>query len=122
MDMTTNKEYIVPFSDMVEKLQQQNDYLSEGGTSYRQRTAELALKVAREVGDVTPFYNQIKASVVVAQLLPELDIHRKEDVAKMLRVVVNRLHLNATLSNDVKEYVNENMSGQEKIKLIEVKQ
>lgn len=118
MNKTTDKKYIVSFKDFIEKLQQQYDYLLEGGTSYRQRTAELALEVARKVDSVSPFYDNNEAREAVIQLYPDLDVDRREDVAKMLRVVVNRLHLDATLSDEVKEYVKEKMNSEKKIKLV----
>lgn len=121
MNVMIDKEYVVPFSAFVEKLQQQYDYLLEGGTSYRQRTAELALEVARKVGNVNPFYDNDDARELVNQLFPELNLHRSEDVAKMLRVVVNRLHLNATLSDEVKAHVKQKMSSQKKVRLVKVK-
>lgn len=43
------------------------------------------------------------------------------DVAKMLRVVVKRLHLNATLSSEIKERVKQKMSSQMRVRLVEIK-
>ena len=53
-----DKKYAFTFSALVEKLQKQYDYLFKGGTSYRQRSAELALEIARKVGNVNPFYEK----------------------------------------------------------------
>jgi hypothetical protein len=43
--------------------------------------------------------------LTVSRLLPDLDHHRVEDVAKMLHVIAKELHLNATLSDEVKSYI-----------------
>ena len=121
MHLMTDNKYIDPFSAFVEKLQQQYEYLSEGGTSYRQRTAELALEVARKVRNVIPFHDNDDAGELVTHLFLDFNFHRREDVAKSPRVVENRLNLNATLSNEAKEHVKQKMSSEKKVRLDKVK-
>ena len=105
MDEVMGKEHVVSFADFLHELQKEWEFYLNGGTSYRQKTAELSLEVARKVGSVVPFLESEVAKQTVSRLLPDLDRHRVEDVAKMLHVIAKELHLNATLSDEVKAYV-----------------
>jgi hypothetical protein len=99
------KEHVVPFTEFLHELQKEFRFHLNGGTSYRQKTAELSLEVARKVGAVSPFFESEVAKRTVSRLLPGFDHYRVEDVAKMLHVIAKELNMNATLSDEVKAYV-----------------
>jgi hypothetical protein len=99
------KEHVVSFEEFLHELQKEWRFQQQGGTSYRQKTAKLSLEVANKVGAVAPFLERDVAKQTVSRLLPVLDRYRLEDVAKMLHVVAKELHMNATLSDEVKTYV-----------------
>lgn len=117
MGGVTGKEHVVSFADFLHELQKEWKFHLNGGTSYRQKTAELSLEVARKVGDVVPFFKSDVAKQTVSRLLPDLDHHRVEDVAKMLHVIAKDLHLNATLSNEVKTYVQQKRQQRKNLSL-----
>lgn len=50
MDEVMGKEHVVSFADFLHELQKEWEFHLNGGTSYRQKTAELSLEVARKVG------------------------------------------------------------------------
>jgi hypothetical protein len=72
---------------------------------YRKETAAISLNIAIGVGSVHPFYDQKSSESMVKGFDPKMDVHRKNDVAKFLRVIANDLLLNATLPDDVKQFV-----------------
>lgn len=96
---------VVSFTDFIYELQNEWTYQQDGGTSYRRKIAELSLKIARQVGEVTPFLQRNIAKQIISHLLPNLDHHQIEDIAKMLHTIAKDLHLHATLSPEVKAYV-----------------
>jgi hypothetical protein len=105
MSEVTGKEHVVSFAEFLHELQKEWRFHQQGGTSYRQKTAELSLEVARKVREVAPFLERNVAKQTVSRLLPGLDHHRVEDVAKMLHVIAKELYMNANLSDEVKAYV-----------------
>lgn len=105
MGEVTGKEHVVSFADFLHELQKEWEFHLNGGTSYRQKTAELSLEVARNVRTVVPFLKRDVAKQTVSRLLPGFDNYRVEDVAKMLHVIAKELHMNATLSDEVKDYI-----------------
>ncbi|GLH64485.1 hypothetical protein [Parageobacillus sp. G301] len=111
------KEHVVSFAKFLHELQKEWRFHQQGGTSYRQKTAELSLEVARKVREVAPFLERNVAKQTVSRLLPGLDHHRVEDVAKMLHVIAKELHMNATLSDEVKAYIQQK-KGNNKINRI----
>ncbi|MGX1902734.1 hypothetical protein ACT3HK_15565 [Thermolongibacillus altinsuensis] len=105
MSEVTGKEHVVSFAEFLHELQKEWRFHQQDGTSYRQKTAELSLEVARKAGSVVPFLESEISKQTVSLLLPDLDRYRVEDVAKMLHVIAKELHMNATLSDEVKSYV-----------------
>jgi NurA-like 5'-3' nuclease len=99
------KEQGVSYTVFLQELQKELVFHLNGGTSYRQKTAELSLEVAHKVGEVTPFFERNVAKQTVSCLLPNLDQQRVEDVAKMLHFIAKELYLNANLPKEVKVYV-----------------
>ncbi|MED1420244.1 hypothetical protein [Bacillus smithii] len=115
MNEGMGKEHVVSFEEFLHELQKEWRFHQQGGTSYRQKTAELSLEVANKVGAVAPFLEREVAKQTVSRLLPGLDRYRLEDVAKMLCVVAKELHMNATLSDEVKTYLQQK-KGNNKIR------
>jgi AraC-like DNA-binding protein len=105
MNKGMGNERVVSFTEFLHELQKELKFHQNWGTSYRQKTAELSLEVANKVGAVAPFLERDVAKQTVSRLLPDLDRHRLEDVAKMLHVIAKELHMNANLSDEVKAYV-----------------
>jgi hypothetical protein len=61
--------------------------------------------VAEKMKTATPFLNAHAAKDLVHSVYPEADEHRVNDVAKMLNVIAKDLRLNASLSDETKEYI-----------------
>src|SRR5690606_17215527 len=82
-------------------------YFKNGGrgSSYRLKTAEFSLMVAKKINDVTPFYERNDSMEVVSILLQSEDEYRRKDVAKMLNVITRNLHRKANLTDEYKEYL-----------------
>ncbi|MBN6185659.1 hypothetical protein JQN58_01510 [Aneurinibacillus sp. BA2021] len=93
------------FTDFLQELQKELQFHLNGGTSYRQRTAQISLDLARQVGEISPFLKLDTAQATVSRLLPTLDHDRVEDVAKMLYVIAKDMQMYATRSDDVIAYV-----------------
>lgn len=97
-----HQDQLVTFDDFLKKIKSEQNRLN----GYRKDTASISLRVATKTGSVHPFYEQKSSERMVRRFGPEMDLHRKNDVAKFLRVVANNLLFNATLSDEMKEYVN----------------
>ncbi|AKM19577.1 Uncharacterised protein [[Flavobacterium] thermophilum] len=107
MNNRTGEGPVVSFPEFLEELRQELRFQQNGGTSYRKQTAQLSLQVAEKAGCIDPFFNRESAKRTVSQLLPDLDLFRIEDVAKMLNVIARELHMNATLSDEVRDYIHQ---------------
>ncbi|ASS86459.1 hypothetical protein NSQ51_10625 [Geobacillus sp. FSL K6-0789] len=107
MNNRTGEGPVVSFPEFLEELRQELRFQQNGGTSYRKQTAQLSLQVAQKAGCIDPFFNRESAKRTVSQLLPDLDLFRIEDVAKMLNVIARELHMNATLSDEVRDYIHQ---------------
>lgn len=118
MDEVMGKEHVVSFTEFLHELQKEWRFHQHGGTSYRQKTAELSLEVAHKVGSIVPFLESEVAKQTVSRLLPDLDHHRVEDVAKMLHVIAKELHMNATLSDEVKSYIQQKRQHRKPLSLV----
>lgn len=104
MSEMIGKGHEVSFSEFLNELEKEVSFFRNGGTTYRLRTAEIALDIAQSVKTVDLFLDFEIAKEIVSNLLPEHDHHRN-DVAKMLYTIARDLEVNATLPIDVKEYV-----------------
>jgi hypothetical protein len=118
MSEVMGKEQVVSFTEFLQELQKEWRFHLNEGTSYRQKTAELPLEVARKVGGVAPFFELEVAKQTVSRLLPFLDHYRVEDVAKMLHVIAKELHMNANLSDEVKAYVQQKRQHRNPLSLV----
>jgi hypothetical protein len=105
VDERMGKENVVSFAEFLHELQKELKFHQDGGTSYRQQTAKLSLEVARKVGSVVTFLDSEIAKQTVSHLFSGIDCYRVEDVAKMLHTIARELHMNATLYDEVKAYV-----------------
>lgn len=101
----------IPFSDFLDILKQEYDYHKNGGTEYRKETARLSLEIAMKVKSVVPFLDHMSAKRLVFEYLPLANNQRKDDVAKMLRVLAKKLYLEKNTPNEVKEYVNKKIKN-----------
>ncbi|GGM34580.1 hypothetical protein GCM10011351_20730 [Paraliobacillus quinghaiensis] len=72
------------YDNFYEALKDQYEYLLNGGTSYRKKTALLALNIAKEVKQVDLFFDHERTKQFVRQYLPDEDNYRVLDVSKML--------------------------------------
>jgi hypothetical protein len=97
----------VTFTEFRSELEKEVSYLNDGATSYRQKTAELSLRVAELVKDVKPFFSLDTALQTVKNFFPKEDVFRLQDVAKMLSVVLNDLLSKATLPDELKQKLNQ---------------
>lgn len=55
--------------------------------------------------NVNMFLNPDGANKGVLNFSPNLDKHRKDDVAKMLRVIAKSMYIEHTTPSEVKEYI-----------------
>lgn len=99
----------ISYNEFLQELQGKLKYFSNGGTSYRKRTAILALNVALKTGEVSPFLKLDVSNHTVCCLLPDMDRYRKEDVAKMLHSTAKHLSINANLTDEEKIYIKDKM-------------
>lgn len=83
------------YEKFINELEDEYQYHLNGGTSYRIKTAQLSLEVAKKVGDIAPFLEQETSKETVYNMNPGLDLHRIEDVAKMLRVIAKDIKNNS---------------------------
>ncbi|QQK81713.1 hypothetical protein HUG20_18530 [Salicibibacter cibi] len=101
----------LPFDEFIYKLKKELEYHRNGETVYRQQTAKMALDVALTVRKVTPFLNPVKVKKTVDGYFPSHGNHRKNDVAKMLRVIARSIYLERTVPEEVNEYVNKKVKN-----------
>jgi predicted DNA-binding helix-hairpin-helix protein len=110
------------YKDFYQRLYQQFQYLSHGGTNYRKTTAELSLVVAREFKDLTPFLNHRNIKYVVKNHFPNANEERINDVAKMLYVNAKAVVINSQHSDAAKTYVAQKMKDRKLLNLTKVGQ
>lgn len=97
----------ITYINFVHELEKEYEYLRNGGTSYRIKTAEISLEVAKKAGSVLPFLGLESAKESVSTFYDYLDNYRIEDVAKMLNVIAKDLSFNILLSEECKNYIQE---------------
>lgn len=118
--MSVTQEVLVSFPDFLKELTNEVHYMQNGGTSYRKDTAELSLRVAKEVKNVTPFLNRDVAFQTVSEFLPGTDVDRLKDIAKMLNVVLRDLHSKANRSDALKSNFLERTRNRKPFRLVPV--
>lgn len=113
----------IKHAEFVDELVKEVAYMKNGGTKYRQRTAELSLSIAKKVHEVNRFLNREDSFKTVSRLLPDEDLERLKDVSKMLNVVAVDLHLKTNRSVEFKELLSKRMkkAKQKPWKLVKVK-
>lgn len=116
MSLTYND--LVSFAEFRSELEKEVAYLNDGGTNYRQKTAELSLKVVDLVKDVKPFFSLDSALQTVMGFFPKEDPFRLKDVAKMLSVVLNDLFSKANLSEEFRQKLNKRIQNKNRLKLV----
>jgi|HigsolmetaAR206D_1030411.scaffolds.fasta_scaffold00120_4 hypothetical protein len=102
----------VAFLDFLQELESERQYHANGGTRYRQKTAELSLNVAKRLGRVDAFYNRHQARAIVRNSFPDLPEDRIEDVAKMLSVIAQDLLRKQNLPKEILEYIQKRKTRQ----------
>lgn len=90
------------------------------GTSYRQKTAELSLSLAKQVKDVSVFLNRDVVYRLVSDHVPVEDDYRAQDVAKMLNDILLDLNLKATRSDDRRLRLLERKKNRKPFRLVRV--
>ena len=95
------------YEEFIADLKGQLDYQLDGGTSYRIKTAELALKVAEKVDDVELFIKRETVRELTNQVLQDYNDERRLDVAEFLFHNTKHLSRKKNMSNDIKEYIQE---------------
>lgn len=96
---------LLTIEELLNELEQEYTYLKNGGTSYRHETALLCLELVKKVGNITPFFDDFTTKQIVSEIYFNHDPHRKEDIIKMLRVIVKDLQLKGNLDESCKEYI-----------------
>lgn len=77
---------MITVKQLEQELLREKQSLQEA-TTYRQQTADLALRVLKTVQNTQPFLSRESAENFVSRALPSADRDRQLDVAKMLHVV-----------------------------------
>lgn len=95
-----SQQLAVSQTKFINELTREVAYMKTGGTSYRQKTAELSLNLAKKVKDVSVFLNRSDIDDLVYDHHQPLDDDQAQDVAKMLNVVLLDLNLKASQSDD----------------------
>lgn len=109
LDKLTDENIPLAFSEFQNVLQSEYAYFEEG--SYRKETTRLALNIALKVRDVNVFLNPENAKSITVTQLKNYDVDRINDVAKMLRILARGIHREKTMTNEVKEYIEEKMKN-----------
>ena len=93
----------ISYQVFLDELARETDWLKNGGTTYRVKTAELSLEVANKTSDIDAFSSRDMVMQLVTMLLPDIDVERAKDVAKMLYTVYSTLELEANIPLDIKQ-------------------
>lgn len=96
---------VVKFEEFLHELEKEYTYHQAGGTSYRTKTAEYSLIIAKRAGEITPFFDRDVTKQLVSDLFPSLDYHHNEDVANMLFTICNDLNLKSIQTKQCLDYV-----------------
>ncbi|EMR06621.1 hypothetical protein C772_01516 [Bhargavaea cecembensis DSE10] len=93
------------YSDFLEALDKEQNYLQNGGTSYRRQTAAMARDLASINDGLAQFLNRQELVRQVRTAYPLADEERIQDVAKMLNVVAKNVYLRSNVSDEAAAYV-----------------
>lgn len=111
----------VNYSDFIKELTNEVNFMQVEATTYRRKTAELALFVAKKRSSLNFFLNRDAAYKAVSNVLPAEDVFRLEDVAKMLHVVLLDLHSEANRSDELEAHLNKRARLRKPLNLVPVK-
>lgn len=112
---------MITYEEFIADLKDQLDYQLDGGTSYRIKTAELALKVAEKVDDVELFIKRETVCGLTDQLLKDYNDDRKSDVAEFLYHTAKYLFRKKNMTDEMKNYLKEMKKKNPKITFINKK-
>jgi len=93
----------ISHQDFLDELNREVEWLKNGATSYRAKTAELSLIVARQTESFELFSNKESTLKLVSEFLLDIDSEREKDIAKMLHTIYATLELEMTTPEDVKK-------------------
>ncbi|HWO74651.1 MAG TPA: hypothetical protein VNM69_01895 [Bacillus sp. (in: firmicutes)] len=106
--------------DFLKRLKREVELHQEFGTSWTKEISSLAFFIANETRCISLFMDKEITKKAVIDLLPNLSKEKAEDVAKKLYKTAKWLYLNATLPNEIKDYLTQ--KRQERRPLTFVKQ
>jgi hypothetical protein len=86
------------------ELEKEFAFQSDGGTSYRKRTVELALEIAKGVNDFFSLLERENATKVVQSYSFSLDDEHKEDVSNVLYTISKEIHIQQGVDADLQSY------------------
>lgn len=100
-------------------LEKQYEYLYNGGTDYRIKTAELSLDVAKKYNQIQPFLDMENAKIEVKKHFPNIDEERLNDVSKMLYANAREVNLKSKQPPEFKKMIREKaMKARNNYKLV----
>ncbi len=91
---------------LLSDLEKEVAFQSDGGTSYRKRTAELALEIAKGVNDFFSLIGRENAKKVVQSYSFSLDDERIEDVGNVLNTTAKEIYIHQDVDTDLQAYLN----------------
>ncbi|RIJ63744.1 hypothetical protein [Rummeliibacillus sp. POC4] len=107
----------VTLQEFLKEVSIENEYLQES-TTYRKETVQQVIQVLKTVRDVTPFLKRYGALAYVSKVLFSTTLERQKDVAKMLNVILNDLHLKKNLSREFQECLAQRHKNRGPVKLV----
>ena len=85
-----------------DEVNREVEWLKNGATSYRVKTAELSLLVVKEI-ETPDYFCDLKTAIKkVSELFPNEDSERKKDVAKMLHTIFSSMELELETPQEIK--------------------
>lgn len=109
---------MVTVQQLEQELLKEAQLLNRDATAYRQKTAELSLKVLETVQDVTPFFSRADVQRVVSAVLKTADVDRQLDVAKMLHVLFVQMNNQQNYSADFQQKLAERKRNRGRVSLV----
>ncbi|WML43126.1 hypothetical protein [Neobacillus sp. PS3-40] len=105
---------------LLSALEKEFSFQSDGGTSYRKRTAKLALVIAKRVNDFSSLLERENAKKVVQSYSFSLDEERTEDVSNVLHTTAKEIYIQQDVNADLQAYLNMKRQDNNKLSLFDL--
>ncbi|MBA2879329.1 hypothetical protein HNR63_002401 [Anoxybacillus kamchatkensis] len=116
--MTNAGESELSFMDFLKRLKKEVELQQKCGTSWGKEISSIGYLIATKSKSLSIFMDVETSEKTISDLMPTLSREKVTDVARMLYKTVKQLHHNATLPEEIREYVRHKKQNQKPLTFI----